>query len=78
MVTKGIRGVVTTAMLAVAVAALWPATHLRAQLPTPTSTIFEMTGFIQNATLDKADDAFSGGTLTINNHVVRIPRNTIF
>jgi hypothetical protein len=78
MVTKGIRGVVTTAIFAVAVAALWPATHLRAQLPMPTSTIFEMTGFIQNATLDKADDAFSGGTLTINNHVVRIPRNTIF
>src|SRR3954453_4882050 len=37
-----------------------------------------MTGFIQNATLDNANDAFSGGTLTMNNHVIVIPRNTIF
>jgi hypothetical protein len=78
MVTKGIRGVVTTAILAFAVAALWPAAQVRAQLPMPTSTIFEMTGFIQNATLDSASDPFSGGTLTINNHLITIPRYTIF
>jgi hypothetical protein len=78
MVTKGIRGVVTTAMLALAVAALWPAAQARAQQPIPASTIFEMTGFIQQATLDNPGDAFSGGTLTMNNHVVVIPRNTIF
>jgi len=77
MVTKGIRGVVTTAILALAVAALWPAAQVRAQLPMPTSTIFEMTGFIQSATLDSSD-AFSGGTLTMNNHVVVIPKYTIF
>jgi hypothetical protein len=65
-------------MLALAVAALWPAAQARAQQPIPASTIFEMTGFIQQATLDNPGDAFSGGTLTMNNHVVVIPRNTIF
>ena len=78
MVTKGIRGVLTTALLAIAVATLWPATPMHAQLPMPASTLFEMTGFIQSATLDDASAAFSGGTLTMNNHVVVIPQNTIF
>ena len=78
MVTRGIRGVLTTALLALAVATLWPAAPLHAQLPMPASTVFEMTGFIQSATLDNAADAFSGGTLTMNNHVVVIPSNTIF
>ena len=56
----------------------------RAQLPLPAATPFEMTGFIQQATLDApaagaaAGDPFRGGTLTINNHVVVIPRYTIF
>ena len=78
MVTKGIRGVLTTALLAIAVATLWPATPMHAQLPMPASTLFEMTGFIQSATLDDASAAFSGGTLTMNNHVVVIPQNAIF
>jgi hypothetical protein len=67
-----------TAMLALAAAALWPAAQMHAQLPMPASTLFEITGFIQSATLETAGDAFSGGTLTMNNHVVVIPRNTIF
>jgi hypothetical protein len=56
----------------------------RAQLPVPAATPFEMTGFIQQATLDGPDaadataDPFRGGTLTVNNHVVVIPRYTIF
>src|SRR3954471_17441169 len=37
-----------------------------------------MTGFIQEATLDDPADAFSGGTLTMNNHLIVIPRYTIF
>jgi len=77
MVTKGIRRVLTTAVFALAAAALWPAAPVRAQLPMPASTIFEMTGFIQKATLDNASDPFSGGTLTMNNHVIVIPRYTI-
>jgi hypothetical protein len=81
MVTRGICGVRTMrrlATVALALAALWPAADARAQLPLPAASIFEMTGFIQNATLDNPNDAFSGGTLTMNNHVIVIPRNTIF
>jgi hypothetical protein len=63
---------------ALTVTAMWSAADLRAQLPMAQSTVFEMTGFIQSATLDSATDPFSGGTLTMNNHVVVIPKNTIF
>src|SRR4029077_14294275 len=38
---------------------------------------FEMVGFIQNATLNDPTDVFSGGTITLNNHVVVVPRYTI-
>jgi hypothetical protein len=63
---------------ALTVAALWSAADLRAQLPMPAATIFEMTGFIQSATLDTGTDPFRGGTITINNHLILVPRNTIF
>src|SRR3954469_19306951 len=63
---------------ALTVAALWSATVVRAQLPMPAATPFEMTGFIQTATLDAGTDPFRGGTITINNHKVIVPRNTIF
>jgi hypothetical protein len=63
---------------ALAIAALWSATELHAQLPMAPSTVFEMTGFIQRATLDAGTDPFRGGTITLNNHVVKVPRNTIF
>jgi hypothetical protein len=67
-----------SAAVALALTAAWPAAPSRAQLPLPATTLFEMTGFIQKATLDNPADAFSGGTLTMNNHVIVIPRNTIF
>jgi hypothetical protein len=64
---------------ALVLATLWSSPSLRAQQPQlPASTIFEMTGFLQNATLDNPGDPFSGGTLTMNNHLVVIPRYTIF
>jgi len=63
---------------ALVVAALWSGAPLRAQLPLPASTIFEMTGFVQQATLDNPSDPFSGGTLTVNNHLIVVPRYTIF
>jgi hypothetical protein len=66
------------AALALALAALWPAAQMRAQLPMLPATLFEMTGFIQKATLDDPSDPFSGGTLTMNNHVIVVPRYTIF
>jgi hypothetical protein len=68
-----------------AAAALWPA-GVRAQQVTTgvaatsaqtVGTPFEMTGFIQDATLDTANDVFSGGSITLNNHKVKVPRNTI-
>jgi hypothetical protein len=74
------------AIVALALASLWPATNAHAQLPVPPASLFEMTGFIQNATLDPVDttkypngvDPFRGGTITLNNHRVIVPRNTIF
>ncbi|GAA1901960.1 PKD domain-containing protein [Lapillicoccus jejuensis] len=57
-----------------AVGALAPA----AVLPTlATSTQFDITGFIQSATLDTPDDPHSGGVLKVNGHSIVIPRETI-
>src|SRR6478752_1114099 len=41
------------------------------------STQFDITGFLQSATLDSAADPHSGGTLTLNGHTVVVPRETI-
>src|SRR5689334_8642664 len=40
---------------------------------------FDLTGFIQAATLDAncVNDPLCGGTITVNNQVIRVPRNTI-
>ncbi|MBZ5725383.1 MAG: hypothetical protein LAP87_10325 [Acidobacteriia bacterium] len=38
---------------------------------------FQMTGFIQKATVDAAGDIFSGGTVLLNGYLVTIPRNTL-
>src|SRR4051794_24598868 len=70
--------VLWSAALALALAAIWTPAHVSAQLPLPAATLFEMTGFVQKATLDDPNDPFSGGTLTMNNHLIVIPRNTIF
>ena len=81
MVTTGFgqaRTWLWTAALALALAAGWSPAPLRAQLRVPAVTLFEITGFIQKATLDNPSDPFSGGTLTVNNHVIVIPRYTIF
>src|ERR1035438_8674982 len=47
------------------------------QVPLQTYSPFTITGFIQKATLATTGDPFSGGTVTVNNVVVTIPRNTI-
>ena len=66
------------AMLGWLVAAGLRPAGVQAQLPLqPVGTPFEMTGFIQKATLDNPNDLFSGGTITVNNHLVIVPRNTI-
>jgi hypothetical protein len=55
------------------------ATFAGAQLPIPASTQFDITGFIQEATLDAscAADAHCGGFITVNGHVITVPRETI-
>src|SRR5690349_6875807 len=52
---------------------------LRAQAPPQDPSQFDMTGFIQSATLDAncINDPLCGGTITVNNQVIRVPRNTI-
>jgi hypothetical protein len=53
---------------------------LQAQAPPPQDpSQFDMTGFIQSATLDAncVNDPLCGGTITVNNQVIRVPRNTI-
>src|SRR6185295_12933502 len=40
-------------------------------------TQFDMVGFIQQATLDRPSDIFSGGTITVNNVKIIVPYYTI-
>ncbi len=47
-------------------------------LPTlASSTQFDITGFLQSATLDTPGDPHSGGTLVLNGHRVIVPRETV-
>ena len=80
MATRGVQTARSRVLwaAALAVTALGSAINLRAQLPMPQATLFEMTGFIQSATLETGTDPFRGGTITLNNHTVIVPRNTIF
>ncbi|HEX7287606.1 MAG TPA: hypothetical protein VF532_15565 [Candidatus Angelobacter sp.] len=50
-----------------------------AQLPMPASTQFDITGFIQEATLDPTctANAHCGGTILVNGHNVIVPKETI-
>lgn len=66
------------ALALAAVGALW-ALPSSAQLPIPTSTQFDITGFIQEATLDPTctANAHCGGTVKVNGHVVTVPKETI-
>ncbi len=48
-----------------------------AQLPLPASTQFDITGFLQEATVTTPGNVHSGGTLKVNGHVVTVPAETI-
>jgi beta-lactam-binding protein with PASTA domain len=48
-----------------------------AQFVMPVSSPFDMVGFIQSATIDNPSDVFSGGTITVNNIKMIVPRNTL-
>ncbi|HEX6829369.1 MAG TPA: hypothetical protein VF104_10365, partial [Burkholderiales bacterium] len=66
--------------LALTLTALVWTGEAQAQLPPPgTPSQFDITGFLQEATLDPActTGALCGGTLTVNGHVVTVPANTI-
>ena len=55
-----------------------PAAAAAVALPTlASSTQFDITGFIQSATLDTPGDVHSGGVLVLNGHRVIVPRNTV-
>jgi hypothetical protein len=49
----------------------------QAQLPISPSTQFDVTGFIQTATVDTPGDPHSGGTIQVNGHTITVPRETI-
>ncbi len=78
MLTRGIQSRTGfLALLCLAVLA-WVA-HAPAQLPMPSSTQFDITGFLQEATLDPAckNDPHCGGTLKVNGHLITVPAETI-
>src|SRR3954468_9697998 len=62
-----------------AAAAAMSGAPARAQLPMPASTQFDITGFIQEATLDPACAAnpHCGGTIKVNGHVIVVPKETV-
>jgi hypothetical protein len=45
--------------------------------PLASSTQFDITGFLQSATLDTAGDAHSGGKLSVNGQQVIVPRESV-
>ena len=47
------------------------------QIPPAVATQFDMVGFIQEATLDRPNDIFSGGTITVNNVKIVVPYYTV-
>src|SRR3954464_10555237 len=65
--------------VAIAAMTMLAAGAANAQLPMPTSTQFDITGFIQEATLDPAcaTNAHCGGTITLHGHKIVIPKETI-
>jgi hypothetical protein len=68
----------TTFFAAMAALSLAVATDAQAQArPPPVAvTQFDLTGFLQSATLG-GNDVLAGGTLTVNGHLVIVPRNVI-
>ncbi len=64
--------------LMAAIVLLNVANAVQAQMPIPNSTQFDITGFLQEATLNpSATDPLTGGTLKVNGHFVVVPKDTI-
>ena len=70
--------VVTATALAGAVVPAVGLARQAAVLPVlPSSTQFDVTGFIESATVDNPNSAHSGGVLQVNGHTIVIPKETI-
>lgn len=70
-------GMACRAALAVVALLVWTGAGVRAQLPNPPAAWqFDLTGVLQAATVS-GGTALSGGSLTVNGHVVTVPANTI-
>jgi K319-like protein len=67
--TRVLRGVIAAAVAA-------GGTALAAPPPVPV-TQFDMTGYLQSASVDNPGDVLSGGTLTVNGQVVTVPKNVV-
>ena len=69
----------TWTIASVVVAAFAWAQAATAQLPVPASSQFDITGFIQEASLDAAcaANAHCGGAIKVNGHAVTVPKETI-
>ncbi len=65
--------------VALALAVLFLGGTAAAQLPMPASTQFDLTGFIQEATLDGGclADPHCGGTIKVNGHIIVVPKETV-
>src|SRR4051812_40612230 len=65
--------------LGAAVAAMFAAGSAHAQLPIPSSTQFDIVGYIQEATLDPTcqADPHCGGTIRVNNQQIVVPKETV-
>src|SRR5689334_19202800 len=65
--------------LGAALAAMCAAGAARAQLPMPGSTNFDITGFIEEATLDPSCTAspHCGGTIKVDGHLITVPKEIV-
>ena len=73
---KGIRTVIGATALATQLCLVGLAS---AQMPVPASSQFDITGFLQEASLDPTctADPHCGGTMKVNGHTIIVPKETI-
>jgi hypothetical protein len=79
MKPRFLKRVHSLAAIALVLAQLWLASGVWAAAPPQNPSPFDMTGFIQAATLDPtcATSVLCGGTITVNDQVVTVPKDTI-
>src|SRR5579884_3037126 len=65
------------AQMVLFMALFFHATNVMAQAPPQDPSQFDVTGFIQAATVNNPANVLSGGTITINHQLIVVPDNTI-